>query len=608
MTAHTPSNCKLQFPKCAIVRASHFLYDGFAALPGRKAAQIVFLIAASCPPRTWARPFHPTDRPTETGRHGRRATPEIDPMKSNGFEPDRGKRRGRRRPKGRGGFAQTGSAVLAVPAPPTPHVPCDLELGDSGELNLDVAPADAPEPPTEELDKLLIGVAAASEPTGPNMAPEQVTEEDLATQIQASIDEALLEELTRPDPPAPTPEPPPAPSTLAPAAEVEPAAVVTPVAAAESEALPAPVPAQAATPSPAAEPVSLSPAPEPAPPVVVSDPQPESAARQLAALTAGLQEKEEQLAERDQLVAALTAQLEEAANRLDRLHRAGADRAPRREGGSPSREALERQTELADQVGRLAEAWEQWQSSDPLAEIARRLDELGRLVTQSRPAVPSLRDSASFNLSGSWTGEPSVPSAPSPSERSLPKWEQMKAQLLGDSAIIDQPWDSLPTQADDHDQPMAAGPVEPLEPLPDCPVPCDLEHADHETLQLAVEERDEFISHLLRRLRNTPAGRREQIDWAAISNAPADLRQRLEELEGRFQELLRMEECEMSLERARLARERARLEQLRRQLEKSGSLGGSSGKSSESEDSRQDRRWLRVFGFGRRSDAGDDLD
>jgi hypothetical protein len=528
-------------------------------------------------------------------------------MKSNGFDPDRGKRRGRRRPKGRGGFGQTSSAVLAVPAPPTADDPCDLELGDSGELNLDVALVDAPELPTEELDELLIAATVASEPTGPDLAPELLTEEDLASQIQASIDEALLEELTRPDAPAPTPEPPPDPPTLAPAAEVVPAADVAPVAAAEAEVLPPPVTAQAAAPSPAIEPVSSSPAPEPAPAVVVPDPQSESAAQQLAALTAGLQEKEEQLAERDQLVAALTTQLEEAANRLDRLHRAGADRAPRHAGGSPSREALERQTELSDQVGRLAEAWEQWHSSDPLAEIVRRLDELGRLVTQSRPAAPSLRDSATFNLSGSWTGESALPSAASPSERSLPKWEQMKAQLLGDSAIIDQPWDSLPTQADDPDQPAAAGPVELLEPLPDCPVPCDLEHADHETLQLAVEERDEFISQLLRRLRSTPAGRREQIDWAAISNAPSDLRQRLEDLEARFQELLRMEECEMSLERARLARERARLEQLRRQFEKTGGLRGSSGDSSESDDSRQERRWLRVFGFGRKSED-DNLD
>lgn len=546
-------------------------------------------------------------------------------MKSNGYESDRGKRRGRRRPKGRGGYGQTSSAVLAPPAPPTQHAPHQLELGDSAELNLEVALAGVSDPPTDELDELLVAPIAVPDPTSPdNMpelavedeldelliaadaAPELVTEEDLASQIQASIDEALLEELTRPDAPAPTFESPPAPPTVTPIAEVESAAVVAPVAAAEPPS--APVPAQAAAPSPATEPVSLPAAPEPAPPAIVADLQSESAAQQLAALTAGLQEKEEQLAERDQLVAALTAQLEEAANRLDRLHRAGADRAPRHAGGSSSREALERQTELADQVGRLAEAWEQWQSSDPLAEIARRLDELGRLMTQSRPAAPSLRDSASFNLSGSWTGESSPTSAPSPSERSLPKWEQMKAQLLGDSAIIDQPWDSLPTQADDHDQPIAAGPVEPLQPLPDCPVPCDLEHADHETLQLAVEERDEFISHLLRRMRSTPAGRREQIDWSAIANSPADLRQRLEDLEARFQELLRMEECEMSLERARLARERARLEQLRRQLEKSGGLNDSSGRSSENEDSRQDRRWLRVFGFGRKSDADDDVD
>ena len=60
-----------------------------------------------------------------------------------------------------------------------------------------------------------------------------------------------------------------------------------------------------------------------------------------------------------------------------------------------------------------------------------------------------------------------------------------------------------------------------------------------------------------------------------------------------------MEECDLSLERARLARERARLEQLRRDLERDARGGEDVGDGSD----RTERRWLRVFGFGRKCDG-----
>jgi hypothetical protein len=62
----------------------------------------------------------------------------------------------------------------------------------------------------------------------------------------------------------------------------------------------------------------------------------------------------------------------------------------------------------------------------------------------------------------------------------------------------------------------------------------------------------------------------------------------------------------MSLERARLARERARLEHLRREREKNGGRHGADSDTSQNDDSRRERRWLRVFSFGGKRD--DDLD
>jgi hypothetical protein len=236
--------------------------------------------------------------------------------------------------------------------------------------------------------------------------------------------------------------------------------------------------------------------------------------------------------------------------------------------------------------------------------LGRKLDELCQLVSQNpRPAAPA-REAASPRFTDSWTGDFDLP--PPAAEKPLPKWEQMKAQLLGDSAVIEQPWNlPPPVEAPAGSQAeIDLGVV--VEPIGEPPAAVNVDSADLDSLKRAVEERDDFISQLLRRLRSTASCRREPINWAAIANAPEDLRSRLEELEARFQELLRIEECDMSLERARLARERARLEHLRRELEKNGGRGGSASASSENDDTRRERRWLRVFSFGGKRD--DELD
>jgi hypothetical protein len=176
----------------------------------------------------------------------------------------------------------------------------------------------------------------------------------------------------------------------------------------------------------------------------------------------------------------------------------------------------------------------------------------------------------------------------------------MKAQLLRDEAGQDRARDAEgPSRtADGSDSSADILSQIPLDP----PAPVDAAGADHETLVAAVEERDVFISHLIRRLRSGPAGRYEPIDWSALAVAPADLRERLQELEARLQELLRMEECDLSLERARLARERARLEQLRRDVERDtrSETAGLHATDQDSAASQSERRWLRAFGFGRK--------
>lgn len=338
----------------------------------------------------------------------------------------------------------------------------------------------------------------------------------------------------------------------------------------------------------------------------------ESGGVQIAALTAELGDKEE-------LIAALTAQLEEAAERLDRLHRAGADRSPRA-AAAGSAESSERQSELAGQVSRLVDEWDELHAAEWLQRIEVKLGEINeslargsisaipRDLSPSRESMPpretpAARDSSSLRgtLLDSWV-DVSMPSGPTPQE-SLLHWEQMKAQLLGDSQVIENVSDEPPRAAALAPVQGAAEYLEAMEAI-EPPLPVDFEQADLETLQHAVEERDTYISHLICKLRATQGYRHEPIDWEALNAAPEELRAHLEELEERLRELLRVEECDLSLERARLARERARLEQMRRVIEGGGAAAA--GDSRDEEQARVERRWLRMFGFGGKPAEPDD--
>lgn len=313
-----------------------------------------------------------------------------------------------------------------------------------------------------------------------------------------------------------------------------------------------------------------------------SAPPSESAAAQVAALQDALRAK-------DELLQALTAQLEEAANRLDRLHRAGADRHPR--GADADEGAGVRALDIGQQLNRLCEDWEELRLPDQLAALTTRLDDIYDALRHPAPlrhdslaADESLRDRP-----------------PEAGRERLGSWEDLKAELLREGAdhVRNPPADEPRAPAGGSSASELLNDLS-LEP----PLPVDLESADRGALCAAVEERDVFISHLIRRLCSGPAGHYQAIDWTALAGAPDDLRERLQELEARLQELLRMEECDLSLERARLARERARLEQLRRDVERD-TRDDLAHESATSDSDRNERRWLRVFGFGRTSARAD---
>lgn len=276
-----------------------------------------------------------------------------------------------------------------------------------------------------------------------------------------------------------------------------------------------------------------------------------SAARQLAALTEGLQQ-------RDQLIETLTERLEEAAEQLDRLQRTGADRGGRGGsslGGVPT-ELVERHFELTGSLESLLIDWQEIEGASLLKRLDVRLDKLIEILRGEQPEV-----------------SPAV-------------------ALEAPATEIDSP---VTTSAD---RPPAA--VEEAPVLRDAPAAVPDEEADSETLRRGIHERDDYITYLIRLLQQRQV--REPIKWDSLQNAPEELTASLKQLEQRMQGDVQREELALSLERAKLARERVELERIQARLEREirqlGMEAPSESSSASGEASPAGLSWRKLFGRG----------
>lgn len=288
------------------------------------------------------------------------------------------------------------------------------------------------------------------------------------------------------------------------------------------------------------------------------DREPDSAARQIAALTAELQQREA-------LIETLTAQLEQAAEQLDRLHRSGADRQLRASaspgGGVLPGELFEQQAALLERLESVLGEWDDLQGAALLRRLDARLEKLIELLRGD------VREEA--------------PSA---------------------AAESDRPADAAPTNADTPPATDAAGaggeppPADDPWELPPPPAPIGEEEQNVEVLRGGLIARDEYIAALIRELRcrrpTTP------INWEALQNCPAELEQRLRALEHQMQTEVQREELALSLERARLARERAELDRIRARLEREIRQLGQAKEVLPADDEEQPRSstWRSLFG------------
>lgn len=321
----------------------------------------------------------------------------------------------------------------------------------------------------------------------------------------------------------------------------------------------------------------------------------------------------QQLDEKNQLIAALTERLEQAAEQLDRNHRNGSDRGVRLGGGVPA-EFAEQQQALANDVHQMVEQWDQMQAGATLGRIELQVGELRDYLAQR---LDNLHVSASPVPTNSESDESSVGSVKQYMETVQPtvaapeanSYENLKAQLLGDeipttpvapAEELPEVGSSVPEPTHPNDMPAVADVAD----LPDGPEPVDVESASLEILQQAVLERDQYIILLIQKMRSSQKDRLLDSNWKDLESVPHDLHATLCELQADLNKTLRMAEVEFSLERARMGREANQLKQARAELDREArrhSRGGDSaadGDGSDDDSAGFSSRWKRLMGKG----------
>lgn len=297
-----------------------------------------------------------------------------------------------------------------------------------------------------------------------------------------------------------------------------------------------------------------------------------------------------QLAEKDQLIAALTERLEQAAEQLDRARRLGPDGV----SAALPDELIVDQQALLEELRLAVQQWQDLQAAAALGRIEMQLGEIRDLVA-SRPAMPSTEpvSTPAGTLAEALAGlrGPSVP-ANSSAEPSNLTWEQQKARLLGGDAREDSESGKASSGAD------ASSVIEPL--LRSRPAPVDLGEQDPRILREAIDLREEYIDRLAAHLRASREPSRFAGTLPRFEELPEKEREVLEAWRDRIHDELRQAEVDLSLERARVSRERLNLKCEMEQLRQKREAGVSSAAPAPAADSAAapsgSNRWMRIFG------------
>ncbi len=307
---------------------------------------------------------------------------------------------------------------------------------------------------------------------------------------------------------------------------------------------------------------------------------------------------EAQLAEREQLVTALTERLEQAAEQLDRLHRTGADRGVRSGILGIPPELIQQQQKLVEDLQQAVQQWEDMQPGAFFGRLESQLTQIHNLVLNHGGGGSGQSSTDAAFSRGDSHSEQSAPRRnPSDSPRSV--LEFMKASFQAEHPLTPEDSSEAQPESPQADRVPAVLHIE-LPALQEAPEPIDRQNATREELIQACETRDGYVVYLLQRLRQIESMGHVPNSWAGLENLPEQLRERLEALEKRLEETLRLAEVELSLQRAKLAREEVRIrvidEQLQKDLKRARQDAGSPGDSDGGKDEQSGSRWKRMLG------------
>lgn len=349
-------------------------------------------------------------------------------------------------------------------------------------------------------------------------------------------------------------------------------------------------------------------------------------------------ELQTELEEKEQLVVILTERLEQVAEQLDRRHRTGADRGMTISNGIPP-EVIEEQQKLTHDLHSMLEQWQGMETESALTRIELQIAELKKAVQdgfQKGPAAPSPASLVDYLSSPTIPGseetedfeeEIAAEEAPAPETAETPPdedsadstvsgWEAMKQKLMSGQGVdvsTDLARKAAPTPTPPRKLESSAGLLLNSEsgssggrmlasykpPIPEAPAEIDEESATPQQLVAAIRERDQYISALIKRLREAETAV-IPVNWDQLNNAPADLLEQLQSLHHDLEHSLGLAEVEISIERARLSRTESMLQNREEQIRKKEKQLGLNLERSEQEEvpaekplnDDQKKRWL----------------
>lgn len=283
-----------------------------------------------------------------------------------------------------------------------------------------------------------------------------------------------------------------------------------------------------------------------------------------------------ELQNKDEIIEALTRQLEGTADQLDRLKRSGVkEQSGGRAAGG-----------LASQVQVALEAFDELNPADHFERIESGIQQILQLISNGQ-----------FEFS---EGEGTAGSDDEAGEEAQSRfWEETKARLLGggEEPEPSQKEESSPPPVDsdsvEMDEENQAEELPEIPPIPDLPMPVE-SLSDLVQLEEGITQRDSYISYLIARLRHAESLKYPETDWDLI-DVPEELLEEVENLKRQLEDHLRQAELAAALERASLTRERSKLFQIKQYLSEEVKRLGAISDADRKRESDPESRWGRFF-------------